>query len=275
MHQTLSCMHMRTTRYTTDLGKQVPAIVNAPWLRCALEDEQQLVLQAQAGDETARDLLFYSNVLAARHFIAKRNQCNPARLRELSGIAELATLQAIRDHRIDLGTRLITLVVLNTRRMLWQWLCEHDANIAAHAKTMEHRYAARMRGEAEEDVPEVPPIIKMALDAPVYDDNTDNRTWMDYIEDREVSEAHEEQIRVEWYKHVIQCLQERLELSDDQIEAILQGIKQEPTGRVVHLVEYLAPLMGEHAARRCIANMRHLVRNDNRLQEIGREVFAS
>lgn len=266
---------MRTTLYTTDLSKQAPQIVNAPWLRCSLEDEQQLVLQAQAGDETARDLLFYSNVLAARHFIAKRNQRNPARLKELSGIAELATLQAIRDHRIDLGTRLITLVVLNTRRMLWAWLCDHDANIAAHAKTMEHRYAARMRGEAEEDVPEVQPILMMALDAHVYDDTTDSRTWMDYIEDKEVTEAQKETIRIEWYRHIIQYLQERLGLSDDQIEAILQGIKQEHTGVVVHLAEYLTPLMGEQAARRCIANMRHLVRNDSRVQDIGREAFAS
>ena len=262
-----------TQRYTTDLSKQSLDYVNAPWLKCSLEDEQQLVLQAQAGDETARDLLFYANVQAARHFIAKRNRRNPARLKELSGIAELATLQAIRDHKIGLGTKLITLVVLNTRRMLWYWLCEHDVNIAAQARTSQYRYSARIAGKDESQVPEVQPIIKLAIDAPVSAGEPDKGTWMDYIDDKGALEAQEEAIEVEGYRNAIQQLKELLGLSGDQIKVILEGIKNEETGRAVHLIKYLTPVMGERAANRLIANMRGRIREDSRVQEIGKQVF--
>jgi len=240
---------MATKTYTTDLTTTLdPNMYNASWLKCSLEDEQQLVLQAQAGDDIARDLLFRACINAARRHVSINNSRSPY-FRELFGVAEEAVYEAIARHDVTRGARLITYVVWTVRRKLWE--ARKDVDVRYRISQQAHYY-----NKANPDNP-MPDYCPLYLDAPISDVSTnDNVNISDKIGDKAAEKGLEDDEQAEWASTSLQYLMDLAGLSNDKRELLKQYLATLDVGTKDYMILHAADLAKRLGTTTAIARSR-------------------
>lgn len=226
---------MATKTYTTDLTTTLdPNMYNASWLKCSLEDEQQLVLQAQAGDDVARDLLFRGCINAARRHVSINNSRSPY-YKDLFGVAEEAVYEAIARHDVTRGARLITYVVWTVRRKLWE--ARKDVDVRYRISQQAHYY-----NKANPDKP-MPEYCPLYLDAPISDGSTsDNVDISDKIGDKATEKGLEDDEQAEWASKSLKHLMDLAGLSNDKRELLMQYMATLDVGNKDYMIMHAADL---------------------------------